>query len=382
MQNPSDTVEAPEILNHLHALKHTPARKSGNVINGRAKFIEEAKGLSESNSQPVSGFPFASLMVRIKKLLHIRETREGMNMHWMKYSTVILIITMLFGGAVTAVKASEGSLPGELIYPVKIMAEDAQGILAGPIAKVEQSMFRVENRIQEILRLREQNKAVPESAYLRLENQLELTFRLMMGLSEDELIPGLIRFQSRLMAQGKLLQELQGQRQMNNDAVLERLRTLLQTRLQFVGECIQDPQQLELQVRTRDRVRETWSESGTQAGNDQQPSTWVGAGPLASTHTPAAYEPGQGPVEGTATGNSHGPGSIAGTPTPGAYGPGPGPAENTPAATPYGPGPVDDTSTPGAYGPGPSPIENTPTPVSYGPGGTPTPKATAGGGQP
>jgi hypothetical protein len=357
-----------EVLRHLNILKHPPARKKANITKGRAKFLNEASELLGPRSQAVSTPLSASLMGWIKKFTHIRELGKENNMQWMKFATIVLVIALVFGGTVSAVKAAESSLPGQLMYQVKLMVENVSEMVADPANKVQQSMSHVENRLQEILRLREQNRAVPESAYQRLENQLQLTFSLMLGLTDEELIPGLVEIQTRLMLQEGLLQQWQSQG--SEDAVLERLRTMLQARLQLVSEGIKDQEQFKLQVRDRDRLRESMPEKGSSPANERGSSPTEVPGLIAATPTPAAYGPG--------------PGSAENTPTAGAYGPGPGQLENTPTPGAYGPGlgPLENTPTPGAYGPGPGPLEDTPTPGAYGPGSTPTLKPTGGGEKP
>jgi hypothetical protein len=370
MKNISQIYSDRELLIKLHLLHKVPARKQSNVAKGRARYLREVRDLSLNRAQPVSNSFLTGLMVWIKNYIPIGKTRKEVNMIWMKLSTVALVIVMVFGGAVTAVQAAEASLPGQLMYPLKILVEDVQGIAASPEDQVQQSMLRLENRIQEILRLREQNKEVPESSYQKVENQLELTLRLMTGLADDELVPGLINLQSRLMVQDRLLQELQNQGQSSDDAVLERLRTMLQTRLQLLEDGIKDPQQLKIQLRDRDRDRDSRPDNGNQPANGQGSGTTDDPGLVVSTPTPGAYGLGPGPAEKT--------------PTAGAYGPGPGPIEATitPGTFGPGPGPIENTPTPGAYGPGSGPIENTTTPGAYGPGATPTQDGFGGGNNP
>ena len=386
MKNISQLLNDRELLSLLHLLHRVPARKRSNVVKGRARFNKEVSDLSLYMTQPVSNSFLNGLMVWIKNFIPVVKISKEGNMMWMKLSIVALVIVMVFGGAVTAVQAAEASLPGQLMYPLKIFVEDAQGIAASPEDQVQQSMQRLENRIQEILRLREQNKEVPESAYQQVENQLELTLRLMAGLMDDEFVPGLANVQSRLMVQDRLIQELQNQGQRSDDAVLERLRTMLQTRLRLLEDGIKDPQQLKTQLRDRDRDRDRDSkaDNGNQPANGQGSGANVDPGSVVSTPTPGAYGPGPGPAENSPTPGAYGPGPgpVENTPTPGAYGPGPGPVENTPTPGPYGPGPVDNTPTPGAYGPGPGPVENTPTPGAYGPGATPTQGGGGGGNNP
>ena len=354
MKNLSQILSDRELLMQLHLLHRVPDRKHSNVAKGRARYLTEVRNFSRDMRQPVSNSFLTGLMLWIKNYIPVGKTRKEMNMLWVKFSIAAVVIAMVFGGAVTAVQAAEASLPGQMMYPLKIVVEDVQGLAASPVDQVQQSMQRLENRIQEILRLREQNKVVPESAYQRVENQLERTLRLTLGLTDEELVPGLVNVQSRLMVQEQLLQALQNQGQGSDDAVLERLRTMLQTRLQLLGNGINDPQQFKMQVRDRDRDRDSWNEDNTPPANGQGSGTSHGPGPLASTPTPRAYGPGPGPVKNS--------------PTAGAYGPGPGPIASTPTA--------------GAYGPGPGPIVNTPTPGAYGPGATPTQGGAGGGNKP
>jgi hypothetical protein len=339
--------------------------------------------LLNSAPQPVSNSFLSSLKVWIEKNIPTGKTRKGNTMFVMKLASAVLAISMVFGGASTAVQAAEGSLPGQMMYQLKIMVEDAQETMSGNTMRVQLSLDQVETRIQEMLRLREQDKDVPEAAFTRLNKQLEKTLGYMAGLSDDELTPLLDQVRTRLMAQDQLLQQLQSQAQGSEDAVLDRIRKMLQDRLHVIDDGMQDAQQFKLEVQDRDRDRTSWEEENPPANNEAP-----GNGP--GYQNEGAGDPGQ---NGTGTCSGSGDCEPAGEPSGSGEGAGPGPGEGEPSATctpvqdGTGPGPGPGEGEPSATctpvqdgtGPGPGPGEGDPsatcTPVEDGTGSGPGPGA-------
>lgn len=340
MKDIPDELTDPELIELLDSLRQVPPRQHSAMVRGRAAFLSEASDLASSPLQPSSKSFLSALQAWLGRNLLVSRAGQPGSAFVARFAAALLVIALFFGGAAVAVRAAEGSLPGQAMWPLKIALEDAREAAAGHTLRVQLSIQQVEIRIHEALQLRAQGQAVPEEAFGQLDYQLEQTLLYLTSLADEELVPLLPQVRARFAAQEALVISLQEQGA--QDAVLDRIRAMLQDRLGVIGDGTQDPQKFKVEVRDRDRG--SWTDDNPPVnggGDDAAP----GPGAPSATCTPQA---GAGSETGPATASkTPGPGSGSGS---GAGAPS---ATCTPLQEGAGPKPPGETPLPGTLGPGP-----------------------------
>ncbi len=358
-------------LTALDPLRDVPERSAATAAAGLAAFLSEARRLPVSEPSPARHHGW--------KVFPFRKEHPTMNI----LASLALVLTLVFGGAGATAFAAQSSQPDEPLYGVKLATEDLRlGLSADPQERLVLALNLVQVRTQEMVRLVEQERAVPEQLGLRLQSHVEAALQAAAQLGDGSLIAAAAQIQERSQAQLQAVARLRALAP--TDLGLRNAETAL-TRLQAMAQLGQDDP---AQFRQRARIGGSAPlPSATPAEPDDAlvPAT---ATPLTGNH---GYGPGTGTCQDGVLactpeqdGNSYGPGPGNASVTPGA-----GPIATQPVGAPGGNGgsngngqgggpaltPASTTVNGGGYGPGPV---NTPAPEvtctpeqdgnSYGPG--------------
>jgi hypothetical protein len=221
---------------------------------------------------------------------------------------LVMVVALLLGGSVGTVAAARESLPGSVLYPLKVQLEQWEmARVEGAFEVSEKALSQSQTRFWEIDRLTEKGRTVPDDLAARYEEHLGLALQASGTLTEP----------LRLQAQARISETLQHQ-----------MQTMAKIAAK-VGEG-EDDQAIQAVIRTMEMTR---AQLGIGVGRDE---AW-GPGDPQQTG-PAAGEP-AGPQEGVQTGpgevnedsEGYGPGDGEGASGPndeGGYGPGFGQTDN------------------------------------------------------
>ncbi|MEW6504708.1 MAG: DUF5667 domain-containing protein [Chloroflexota bacterium] len=347
----------------LDILNDIPPRDAQRAAQTRAAFLERARRLGETVSQSPKRRPLTK-GVWMPLIFGKRKERSVMVNPIL---ALVLVLSLVFGGGGATVAAAQSSLPDQPLYGLKLWSEDARlNFTNQPESGWQVALQFAERRIAEIRAMIEAGKQPDEALQTRYEAQLEQALRFAQNLPDEQALRALEQIRERLRLQEQQMSELPA-----NQAVVARTRSMIQQRLQWVENGLEDPQQFRQRLQQRllqDEVPPA-QPGGGNPWTDETPTPGSGYGPGGAgsgnpwtddTPTPGSgYGPG-----GTGSGNPW----TDDTPTPGSgYGPG-----GTGSGNPW----TDETPTPGSgYGPGGAGSGNpwtdeTPTPGSgYGPGG-------------
>lgn len=184
----------------------------------------------------------------------------GWQRGWAVALAVILAIAVVGGGTVTA---SSGSLPGDVLYPVKTTAEKVQAFFTfGDEANARFHMKVAERRLREMESLAEAKRAIPESVLARMSLETERAIE-MLGRVErvkEELATRVVDLTSN---QRTVLEKIQREgaslelKQMLRDALQRSERA--QTKLERM---LPDLNKLRLTPWVNDRELEPWPAPG------------------------------------------------------------------------------------------------------------------------
>jgi len=235
-------------------------------------------------------------------------------------AAVLAVAVALAGMGGGAVLAAADTLPGDVLYPVKLLTEDIRlALTPDPAARAELEMNFVDLRVQEMARLAQQGEEIRQAEVERMTRQME---QVMMEIARarPEEAPALME---RLIERTRLHQR-----------TLEDALTEKQTRL---WEAIQLMERTRLNAENDPKFLEYLYQhryEGTQGPHGQMSPTPQGAGQQIQEQNRQSYEGTPGPhgeatpspqqqqmqqeeqqrYEGTA--GPHGQGTPTATPTP------------------------------------------------------------------
>jgi len=347
----------------LDILKDVPPRDAQRAAESRAVYLERARQLAET----VSGSPKRRPLTKGMWIPLIFWKRKERSLMVNPILALVLVLSLVFGGGGATVAAAQSSLPDQPLYGLKLWSEDARlSFTNQPENGWQVALQFAERRIAEIRAMIEAGKQPDEALQTRYEAQLEQALRYAQNLPDEQALRALEQIRQRLRLQEEQMSQLPA-----NQAVVVQTRKMIQQRLEWVENGLQEPQQFRQRMQQRQLPNEVppAQPGGGKPWTDETPTPGSGYGPGgAGTGNPWTDEtptPGSGYGPGGAgTGNPW----TDETPTPGSgYGPG-----GEGSGNPW----TDETPTPGSgYGPGGEGSGNpwtdeTPTPGSgYGPGG-------------
>jgi hypothetical protein len=191
----------PDLQNRLSILKEMPERNSAAAEQGRAKFLLQAKRMRASLSEPVSW------LERFRVFLDGLRLKPQPVINWAV--AVIVAMVLFFGGSSATVYASQASLPGEPLYPLKLMSENSRLLFTiSPAARVNLSMDLADRRVDEISRLQNAGRPVPQQVVDRLMNEVNQSLEVATKMKDAQMLQSLAVVSSRVGKQIKVLDSL------------------------------------------------------------------------------------------------------------------------------------------------------------------------------
>jgi len=331
----------------LGALRPVPAPDSDTWAANRVAFLDEARAYAQEaapfavlESAPASWWGRFRESVALVKvfLLHDR----GPVAVALK---AVLVIALALAASTGTVSAARGSLPGSLLYPLKVRLEAWEINLARtPDAVARTALAQTHVRVAEAARLQDRGDPVPEETAARYQQQLELAVRAAGDLEESV----------RQQTQAEI-----------SESVRRQLGILERTSAQEHGDAVSSD--------------EAGPDAGVQAMMQTMHETqsWLGLGEDQGPGQPEPQNPGHAPDDPVADDEIEQPGvgepamtghddAPSGQPGPGPGGVGDvpfddGPTDDEPiegvpdGKTPPG---TDDEHDDGASGPGPAPNQD------------------------
>ncbi len=148
-----------QVIERLQALKSTAARNEQKAAMGRARFLAEARELAKQQAAKPVVSPPRSLRLKVwfDQVSSPFRRKERYSMVTVLTSLVV-VFSLLFGGAGATVYAAQDSMPNDALYGVKLLSEDVRLGLAGSTAeKIDLLLEFADRRNEEILAFARQN---------------------------------------------------------------------------------------------------------------------------------------------------------------------------------------------------------------------------------
>lgn len=364
----ADLIETARLASRLAEPPPPPPR---GLNPGRQRFLAEAARLRARKSARPSLFSWSNRRFGLVGVL----------------VATILVVGLVFGAG----QAAADSLPGELLYPLKLAGEATRlKLTTGLEAKTELAVDLAERRLDEIVAMLEEGRMLTEQTSLRSQEQLALAMHAINQLEGEAAVRAAQRLGTGVQArQQVMVQALLTAPKPEQEALRTLLREIERVRQQLHSgqnepdgeqnrqrqgapkdpadqlDAISDPTDRPVRPTVSHRSVEPKPTEDQVPGSDPQP-----------TEEPAGPKPTEDPDSGPSPQPTDKPAEPEPTQDPGSrHGP-------HPTETPPGPEPTDDPGSgndpsPTSKPPGPKPTDdpgsrNIPNPTSKPPGPKPT----------
>ncbi len=223
-------------LKNLYSQVPPPA---GELAPGRERMLAEAARLKAE----VTRSPAATART---PQIERPERRRRMNpLFAYKILAAVLAIVVAFTGAGGGVALAGDSLPGDLLYPVKIVTEEVRLLMTtDPADHAELAMTFATERVREMERLSNQGQAVPDSTVARLTRLMEQSMNQIALSRPDEVTPLWQRVRERARTQQQILERVRTRAPEESQDALRRASRVMERAMESAGAALGEPQRL------------------------------------------------------------------------------------------------------------------------------------------
>ena len=281
-------------------LRSIPPRNPQDAKRGEANFLSQARLMAETVSKTKEQRHIGWI-----DRINTRFFNKELSPMYLTIGSIVLLLSLMFGGTGATVLAAQGSLPNQPLYQVKTFSEDISlRYTQGDTQRIQMELQFANRRVNEMVDMKELGIEPPEAVLMRLETHLDQAVSLAARIDS--------RVRSRILQQ--IRDELQQQiRSLENsgagDQLMARAMETVQLRLGWVELGLNEPEAFQEQSRFRNQFNQP-PETGEGFGpNGDQGSTSYGPNPGSDYDSPG-FGPGS-PVESDPPGYSPGPGAGA-----------------------------------------------------------------------
>ncbi len=171
--------------------------------------------------------------------------------------SALVLVGLLFGGSAT-VAAAQNDLPTDVLYPVKLVSEDAQLLLNNdPAERIDMLMTQAQTRTEEMAALASAGVTPPEALITRAQDRIQQALHLTASLDDADMTATLLQIRTRLQTQDQQMARLQDGSCTDCEPILLRTRDMLRTQLSQVENGLADPQAFRNANRAQTRTTQT-----------------------------------------------------------------------------------------------------------------------------
>ncbi len=243
-----------KLKKQLKNLGEVPARDLQQSHIGKEKFLSQAKSI-QPRRIPARG----------------SKTRVGapLRKSWVPRLAAFLAVALFalssIGGTVYA---AQGSLPDDLLYPLKTLTEDIQiGLESDPEERLDLYVSFANRRLEEIEAQVLAGEKISPNALARLEKLSKKMLQQAAQVGEQSLENALRQVQGAFELQNQLMTKLQKQVPGPGEQGLVKAQEKINSRLQLVENGLLEPQGFQEQMRIEISGQENINGSSDSSGN-------------------------------------------------------------------------------------------------------------------
>ena len=238
----NDELNDPKIEKMFDQLRDVPPRDRLAAVHGRGHFLAQAATLR--NTQPIrqrQGW----LSILLSPAFLFRKQKLAM------VASMLVVLALLFGSTGATAYASQGSLPGEVLYPVKTLIEDVRlDLTKDPAKQYDLLDAYLTTRFAELDDMKAQGIPLNTAIANRLLLQLDQMLQVSASQSDAEMVENLDHLYIRLMDQDRLSWYDEDEEGEVYGIGLQ-LREEITTRARLMVEGTEDPIEFRLELQNR-----------------------------------------------------------------------------------------------------------------------------------
>ena len=191
----------------------------------------------------------------------------------------VLLALVILVGSSASVYASQSSLPGDSLYPLKSISEEIRlSLIRSPEARLKITLDYTDRRVNEITTLLSRGQIISDQTSQRFQGELDRALLLAAELSDEQMQNALGQVRRSAEKQGLTLDELLNKlpEQAEPAILMLQQRIQEQVRLSSIGES--DPQAYRFEIRERHQRQHKPGRNSTSDQSD-------GSAPLPTTTT-------------------------------------------------------------------------------------------------
>lgn len=225
-------------LKELYA--HVPA-PPGELAAGRERLLAEAaRWQARAGSSPLPTGQAAGTQKN--------QRRRKMKL-FLAYKIITAVMALVMGTTAAGggvVLAAADTLPGDALYPVKLIVEDTRlALTADPAAQAGLTLSFAAERAEEMQRLLAQGEPVPEEAVARMAQHTEQVM-VQIAQARPEEVPALLeRVMERTRAQQQVLQQVRAAAPEEAQTALRRALEVTERAYQTASVGLEDPERFQ-----------------------------------------------------------------------------------------------------------------------------------------
>ena len=235
----------PKMERQLASLEKVEPRSQASIESGRAEYL--ARIQTEIQFAPVSTKMRLIKWKRALTMFYIPGKEKNKMMKIVV--SALLTLALVTGGLGATVAAAQSSMPDDLLYPVKLLSEDARLDMAGdPDDALQLSLEFASRRMIEIQTMLQGGEVPPDAVILRLQAQVENAMRLAVNQSDDKAVMALNQIREQLRIQTETMAQLQVHGDPSLAQAQLQVEVMLQNQLQMAGAGAENPTMLREQL--------------------------------------------------------------------------------------------------------------------------------------
>ncbi len=181
----------------LEVLRQPPVRSATTAARQRALYMAQVRKM------PV-GQTTHGLLAWWSSAIHGKADARGFTPARRKWHmpparllvSALEILLILFSSSFFTVYASQGSIPSDPIYPLKLLAEDVRlGLTCNEESKVDLALSLTNTRMEEIVALQEQGETVEAPVVDRMEEHYQLALQTASTMPDPQMSKALLSVQ-------------------------------------------------------------------------------------------------------------------------------------------------------------------------------------------
>lgn len=251
-----------DLQEKLWLLKDVPPRDPKIKARSRAQYLTQLKNMpSRKYSAGIfSIWPFSTLMKKQASGYGFETARLRS-----AFATIALVIVVLFTGISATAYAAQDSLPGSILYPVKLLTEDFRlDLTRNAETKFSLSLAYANKRVDEIAALQSQGVPVEEPLLTRLEDQYEFALQLASGMPDDQMTQSLEQLRETTQFQLNTMTTLRENAPQVSEGQLERVQEMLAQQQNMAQDGLEDPVTFRETIKNKSKEQEPNQNPGNQ----------------------------------------------------------------------------------------------------------------------